>query len=1113
MSEQGEELSVPAEREVVASDGQAVNDDESGEIEEAPSDQNADEEKEEKQGDGEPTEVEPDKDITDETPIEMTDEKLEIVEDNHESKETDQEENQGNEENPEAGDRVTEEATEAQNEEYNDDDDGIRVTADVVPEEEEDTNKPGAETEQINTEEEPAVSADSLPHQIGDEDAVPQGPSPVGEDAQSIDGRPPSVGGMVTPNNSEISPNALNLTWAFGINKHVPAINLTDSRRRAVLYACGNTAVLYDYGNNRQKLLQGHSNNISCSCASQDKRWIATADKGPGSMIIIWDSFTGTPVQTIFDPHPEVGVAAMAMTPDAKYIVSLSAAQRQILCIWDWTVDGDSPTTYAELPARHDLQTYIIFNPDDSSQIVSNSASQVIFYEWGDAIKFVAPELTDQDFNRMVGHYSQSIFCSDSTRALTGTSVGNIVVWDNVRPVHGPPITTPSPKKKAFKLVRLQERGITVLTTTDRFVVSGDVNGHVRFYDQQLTLLNWCSDFNVGPLNAVAFEFKPNFIPEAKEDSDYPSDATIAATSFVTRNYIISTSTAQVADVVSDGSVVTMILNEHSAAIHSLAAHPTEPLIAIGSYSGLLQVWNYEEKSVVVSRKFSRGQMMRCIAFDPRGNFMGIGFTNGSVRILDAITLEDECPEPFRYSRDAVTHCVFSHDSLWFATGDANFCVTVYKAGSPNSDWPWTYLGKHRAHYKPIRTVTFGIKLDSDMPRLLSLGEDRALVEYDLNNSGIDDLKILETQRIEQSAVPQCLTWYPPVTKEQFYLTANDQFKFKLYNTTTTMCRRTLLAPTYGTPLQKMEVLPTRDAVRDKRYMAYVTTDKVGLHILPLDGNPHNAMALIAHPSGVTDLACSNDGRYVFTTGGTDATTLMWEANVIALEAGAKLGGEDLIPFYGLLEGGRDGELFKELENHFYYAQIRSQGVDTMDTRKVSVTIPISEISFVMRAMGHYPSEQEVEDMMNEVKFSKYVDTGKYVDSIDLGDFIKLYVNHRPAFGLSLSQLHRAFEVLGMQDETGGLPSIDRGELLDLLQTKGEHLTESELAEYITTLLGLNPEGGSSELGSYEDEGSAELIEEYLPGRLNAEHFSAEVLGFGLLSADGQEVTSRDETN
>ena len=47
----------------------------------------------------------------------------------------------------------------------------------------------------------------------------------------------------------------------------------------------------------------------------------------------------------------------------------------------------------------------------------------------------------------------------------------------------------------------------------------------------------------------------------------------------------------------------------------------------------------------------------------------------------------------------------------------------------------------------------------------------------------------------------------------------------------------------------------------------------------------------------------------------------MWLCS--ALEAQAKLGGEDLIPFYGLMEGGREGELFAELEDYFYYAQIR----------------------------------------------------------------------------------------------------------------------------------------------------------------------------------------------
>lgn len=48
-----------------------------------------------------------------------------------------------------------------------------------------------------------------------------------------------------------------------------------------------------------------------------------------------------------------------------------------------------------------------------------------------------------------------------------------------------------------------------------------------------------------------------------------------------------------------------------------------------------------------------------------------------------------------------------------------------------------------------------------------------------------------------------------------------------------------------------------------------------------------------------------------------------------ALEAQSKLGGEGLIPFYGLMEGGRDGELFAELEDYFYYAQLRKYGCIT----------------------------------------------------------------------------------------------------------------------------------------------------------------------------------------
>ena len=42
-----------------------------------------------------------------------------------------------------------------------------------------------------------------------------------------------------------------------------------------------------------------------------------------------------------------------------------------------------------------------------------------------------------------------------------------------------------------------------------------------------------------------------------------------------------------------------------------------------------------------------------------------------------------------------------------------------------------------------------------------------------------------------------------------------------------------------------------------------------------------------------------------------------------ALESLSLLGGEDLEPFYAMLDGGREGEFFAELEEYFYYAQIR----------------------------------------------------------------------------------------------------------------------------------------------------------------------------------------------
>uniref|UniRef100_A0A8C3J3S5 WD repeat-containing protein 66 n=1 Tax=Calidris pygmaea TaxID=425635 RepID=A0A8C3J3S5_9CHAR len=280
---------------------------------------------------------------------------------------------------------------------------------------------------------------------------------------------------------------------------------------------------------------------------------------------------------------------------------------------------------------------------------------------------------------------------------------------------------------------------------------------------------------------------------------------------------------------------------------------------------------------------------------------------------------------------------------------------------------------------------------------------------------------------------------------------------------------------------------------------------QVGLQILPVDGNPHKSAAFICHPDGVSDLATSYDGRYIFTAGGNDCTLMKWEVNLNALDAAASLGGEDLIPFYDLLDGGREGEFFRELEDYFYYAQLRSHGIDTLETRQVSTHIPLEEIPSVMRAMGFYPSEEKIEDMINEVKFSKYVDTGEQVTKINLGDFIKLYINHRPAFGLSMKRIQSAFQVLGYDNENGD-KVIDRGDLLLLLQCRGEHMTEDELAQCLTTLLGKRPGGGGSDPDTYDPSGAAALIEEEIPAEITAEIFTADILGLPIAEPEKRAV-------
>lgn len=61
-----------------------------------------------------------------------------------------------------------------------------------------------------------------------------------------------------------------------------------------ILAVASIAGVVYNRDTHTQTLLQGHCNPIACMSVSADKTVIVTADAGLDSMLVLWDSYTGT---------------------------------------------------------------------------------------------------------------------------------------------------------------------------------------------------------------------------------------------------------------------------------------------------------------------------------------------------------------------------------------------------------------------------------------------------------------------------------------------------------------------------------------------------------------------------------------------------------------------------------------------------------------------------------------------------------------------------------------------------------------------------------------------------------------------------------------------------
>jgi len=607
----------------------------------------------------------------------------------------------------------------------------------------------------------------------------------------------------------------------MGFNKDIDqgVHNLTNDTRHEIFYSAAHSGVIYDYANKTQKLLQGHCNQITATACSDDKRWIVTADSGEDSMLIVWDSISATPVRTFLNPHPN-GIKCLDLSADNQYLVTIGNDIPQTIALWDWTNENEEgPIVSLQFKSSKKFlpQHWVKFNTNDPMELVTNGQERVLFFNWEKGVsqfQYYSPRAENKDYPdkaRALSKYTKSVFIPNQETAVTATNMGLILVWDRSLIIEG---LGEQNEKRLIKIVQLNNGNhpINILSTHHNYLVCGNYEGTIRFYDFNFKIVAWFEDCLFSNVKSISFSHtapKPSTV-DHQNDSKPKDDEIFKCSDFLVadENALIcmlqSTLFEEIDPAKKKGYT---IMHGIKSSVSAIAVHPNKPLLAIAGADGFILLWDYLKKGDPISNyenfnkdrqdsKSSTVKFFTAIEFASDGDEILIAQNNGDIKVMDSETVQfKKLNTPLKISDQVLkkyaTQMVVTEDGKYFAVCDNNCAVSLFKKDHLNGDSSkaidWHFSGKIQSHEIAVTSISFGIGYDENnkpIHRLFSIGADRRLFEYDVYNSlGHDKLIVLSQFIIEQEAFPTACIWNPKKdSKEGLLLTANNDYKMKIWN-------------------------------------------------------------------------------------------------------------------------------------------------------------------------------------------------------------------------------------------------------------------------------------------------------------------------------------------
>ena len=212
-----------------------------------------------------------------------------------------------------------------------------------------------------------------------------------------------------------------------------------------------------------------------------------------------------------------------------------------------------------------------------------------------------------------------------------------ILVWDRSLIIEG---LGEQNEKRVIKTVLLNNgnKPINILTTHLNYLVCGNQEGTIRFYDFNFKIAAWFEDCLFSNVKSISFSktepkpcsndmFQPNPDGTKKDEEIFKSSDFLVADDNALICMLQSTLFDEIEPAKKKGYT---IMHGIKSSISAIAAHPTRTQLAIAGAEGFILLWDYGMKGVPISNyenynrekqydKNSEFRYFTCIEFTPDG--------------------------------------------------------------------------------------------------------------------------------------------------------------------------------------------------------------------------------------------------------------------------------------------------------------------------------------------------------------------------------------------------------------------------------------------------------------------------------------------------------------